>query len=228
MSIFVLDPAGRPLRPVTPQKAAGKVARGDARWLHAPGHEPDRERGTIVMSHDVSSPPADPHTVQIFNADGCRLGSIAPRGDREWGDWLRRSLVFARAEVVGTYSVVLLAPADIHLVRQLTEIELRRMWRRLLDRDRVITETLRLAHRGRGMPPEEALERAIVAELAPRLARLALAEVREMRARMERLDLAQARDTEPIRRGLRSYTGAVAREPENGGATSADFPDRLG
>lgn len=199
MSIFVLDPQGRPLRPVSAKKAAGKVARGHARWLHAPGCEPDRERGTIVLLHDVSPAPADPRTIQICDANGCRLGSITPR-EEDGGEWVRRVIAAGRAQAVGMFAVLLLAPADIRVVRRLTELELRRMWRRLLDRDRVITETLRAIERG--VDPDEALEQIIVAELAPRLARLALAEVREIRARLERMDLTRAGDTAPLRKAL--------------------------
>lgn len=184
LSIFVLDPAGRPLRPISPRKAAGKVERGNARWLHAPGHDPDMTSGAIIMAHAVRPQPEDPERVQLFDADGVRLGALD-------AEYVARAGTQPSVEIdrIADYAVILRRRAPAALVQAIREAELRRAWRRLLDRDRVISETLRSVCE-KGAEPWSALERQILNEMSPYPRRAALAEVRALRARWERLDLA--------------------------------------
>lgn len=74
MSIRVLDPDGRVLRPVSPAKANSWVEHGRARWVHAEGIESNRRRGAIILTHPVEHPPEDRLMVQIYDGDGFFLG----------------------------------------------------------------------------------------------------------------------------------------------------------
>lgn len=94
MGIRVLDPDGRPLRPMSRSTAASKVARGDARWLHAEGIAPDVHWGTIVLVRPVVAPPPNRDVVQVFGPAGEAVGWVPPA-------WAEHTVAARRAIPVG-------------------------------------------------------------------------------------------------------------------------------
>lgn len=214
MSIRVLDPQGRPLRPVSRRKAAEKVRRGDARWLHAPEVPPDRLWGCIVMCHPVSPEPEPPPAVQVFDADGVLLGWVSRAA-------VRRHRLGERAAVLGSpagepHALVLQERADPQALAEVRRLEARRVAWGAEERER-LREAVLAAVRGGGAWQE--VEEAILALAARRLVRpgaghLALEEVRRFRRLVERLDLAAAPDLGPVRAALGRGRGAA--RPERG------------
>ncbi len=227
MSIRVLDPRGRPLRPVSPKKAAGMVERGRARWLHAPGVDPDRDHGTVCVLHPVEPEPERRRLAQVFDADGVFLACL----DRFA---LRYSIAASRVDalVVGDsaeYNAVMLAaPATREVKAEIRRVRARQAGVAALERER-IRDALLAAVRpcDRAASDDEAVlrwrqaEEAIQALAAMRaLSRgaeaLALRELDRLRRQVGRLDLAIAADMAEVAAAL---ARGLAEERPRGGVT---------
>ncbi|WP_264844391.1 hypothetical protein [Caldinitratiruptor microaerophilus] len=195
MSIRVLDPHGRPLTPVPPKKAVGKVDLGDAVWLHVDGVDPDPHHGTIVLTHPVDRPPAPRPLVQLFNADGQLLG------------WVSRevALHYVRREalrVVGhpppgeLHAVILPRPATPEALKEIRRIIARRAAERTLDRHTIRNEILRILREGGAWAEVEQAVEALATErlVSSTSASAAVEDLRRFARQLAALDLATASD----------------------------------
>lgn len=195
MSVLVLDPAGRPLKPVPPRKAEGKVLRGHARWLHAPRCRPDTRAGTIVLTHGVSPEPETPAGTQVFNADGVRLGWVS----REAAEArVRKGILISVGG--GLNAAILPRRVPRSAMRLFRKLECGLAWRRLLDRERVVGRIMRRVLEGGD--PREALEELVTSELGRRPAEITIGELRAFLRQLSALDLLAAGDLTDLRRAL--------------------------
>jgi hypothetical protein len=201
MPIRVLDPDGRVTRTVSPANARSWVENARARWLHANDVQPNREYGTIVLSHQLKELPEERVMTQIFNGDGELLGWLWMDTSELWIRKKRITQVGASSED-GPRAAILphvVAPQAMQAIRR---IEGWRIAEGLKARAAVRTEI----ESAMSTMADERLENMILAAVHQRLGKdeadLVLKDLKEIRRRIVAMEIALAPDMADIRQEL--------------------------
>lgn len=203
MSIRVLDTDGRVLKPVSPGNAFNWVEHSRAKWLHAPGIEPNVKQGTIILIRPVKNPPGERIMTQIFNGDGELLGWL-------WPDVTRRLIEKGAIKQVGSSSgdgpraAILPRVVDSEIMGDIRRIEGWRIAEGLQDRAcfRVEIERMMRIKNLKGAGLEDAILGKAKLFFGKKGKEMALEEIRGIRRRVAAMEIAISPDMNTIRQVL--------------------------
>lgn len=204
MSIRVLDPNGRVMRPISPSNAKNWVEHSRAKWLHVHGFEPNRKHGTIIMKNHVKNPPVDRAQTQMYNADGQLLGWIWPELaervlNQEW------CFLVGSCSPNGPRAVIIprLVDQDAAAMRELRYIESWRTAEAVIIRDALrskITTVINTANSWKDI--EKRVDTLLQQHLGVSERELVLSDIRLIRKKVAALELAIANDMTAVRHKL--------------------------
>lgn len=203
MSIRVLDPDGRVLRPISPSNAKSKVGRSLANWVCAEGFKPNMKRGTIIMKKYTKILPGERVQTQIFNADGQLLGWIWPEvADRVLTrGWC--NLVGSRSSFFGPRAVIIPFIMAQDAMKELQHIEARRTTEAVIERDYLRHKIMSVISKATTWNDvEEKVNNVIQQHLGEFEKETVLSDLRFFRRKVVALEIALAPDMSTVRHEL--------------------------
>jgi hypothetical protein len=189
------------MRSVSPTKAENWVKHSRARWVHAPEVEPNKQRGTIILTHPVAEQPAERFETQIYNGDGELLGYLHMEMA---GLYIRKGQIaqVGTATEDGPRAAILPHTVDSVAMEAIRRIEGWRISEGLKARAAVRREIEKEMSTLSGEKLESKILESVLQRLGKDEAELALSDLRGMRRRIVAMEMALAPDLADIRRLL--------------------------